>query len=306
MRFLLLLPALLPAVALAALPTLSTDTLARGEKALGMSFSQADSQADWLVSQGGNSFPGTNDGDSESYGANLSYGLLADTEVGLFVGRSDSNSQQTVYAVNTIETSSHTEGWHDLFWYTQRRFGISDQTAWSVTASGTVPTASDAETVPRLLVNGTVMPPAQHTGGAGHGYSNFSLSGNFSHRADANALEAGVAWYTDDERSTSDAFAISGALVHFPGTGGSRVSLGLRETFHGTRETSVSRSDSFNSGAASLSLTLRLKEDAEIGVGAEYTLHEESSTYYPQNGVTISASDANRFSFGVNLRVLMY
>lgn len=306
MRLLLLLPALFPAVAIAALPTLSTDTLARGEKALGMSFGQADSGADWLVSQGGNSFPGTNDGDSESFGASLSYGLLTDTEVGLFIGRSDSNSQQTVYAVNTVETSSHTEGWHDLSWYAQRRFGISDQTAWGVTARGTIPTASDAETVPRLLVNGTVTPPAQKTGAPGRGYSNFALNGDFSHRSGSNALEAHVAWSTDDERSTSDVFTIGGALVHFPGTGGSRVSLGLRETFHGTYETNVVRSDGFNSGVASLNLTLRLKEDAEIGAGAEYLLHEDSSAYYPRNGTTITASDATRFSFGVSLRVLMY
>lgn len=305
MRFLLFLSAVSPAIALAALPVLSTDTLAPGENALSVSASTSRDNADLTLTQAGIAYPGTGSASADAYNGNWDFSPARDMQVGLGAGHTSSDVTDTIHGANVVQYRTHVEGWQDLSWYTRWRFSQNERTAWGVVASGEVPTASDGKAVPLTLVNGVEKPPPPRDGSPGHGYSLFSLSGQVSRRYDHDALEGAASWNTDDNWKTGDSFAIGGTYLHFLGAGNSRAMLGIDEFFYGTYDSGVTRTPSHKATMFAAGITWCPKNDIEVSAATNYIRYDNTTTLYSPSGNTLAVNNANHVGLSIGIRVLM-
>lgn len=294
-----------PAFACAALPQLSTDTLAPGEMAIGaaVSFVHDEADVDGLIS----ATPVTGDaqGDVTAFVGTWSYGAAERIEIGAQAWFLDQSSGLALNgAPGTLDIDTRASGWGDLHWYALWRIHEREKTAFAVKATVVSPTASDSDAVPETRINGVVVPPAAEEGDVGGGDTRIAIAGGVSHRLDRNAVEGFVEWHTEDNDLADDTFVAGGRFLHF-NSERQRVWLAATGTLLGAQDNTRVQKDSQLIWRLEAGITWQPKPNVEFGFTAGHAWIEDSRIVYPASGNQLDFNDATRLVCAAGMRILL-
>ncbi|MFZ5724659.1 MAG: hypothetical protein ACOY33_13490 [Pseudomonadota bacterium] len=292
-----------PGLAIAALPQLSTDTLATDEKLLFLSLGTSRADVDLLMRSGSATAPADAESDSTGQTAGWAYGITDTVELGLQFGRLSRSDDLVIHGANTVTLESETTGWSDLGWYAGWRFFDGPRTAVAVQASFVSPTASDSPAVPETRVNGTLMPPTAREGNPGNSDSQFMLRANASHSMDGNAVDGFIEWHAEDNTLSEDDYSLGARFVHFRDER-RRTWIGANSILIGEGHAATEETESHVNWRLFAGAAWNPKGDIELSTQLSHTWEGDYAVRHP-SGNGYDARDGTLLAFSAGITVLM-
>jgi hypothetical protein len=287
----------------AALPVYTTDMPAKGELLANTGVRYGKNNADEKILRIGNTFSGTMESTQQMAWLSLDYGFSNRFSGLLYSTVSTFEQEEALSGIATVKLETRNEGLGDLKLGAEYLLVADGHSPVAVRILVDAPTASDYPGMQGATINGTPM-AATETGAMGSGNTRVSSEVAGTVKGNQNALEWELAWQTDDEKTTEDAYAASISWVHDFNQGTYFRLTGSTSLQHGMHTSAYTVSDATNF-STSLFMAHRFTEKLKLGAFFGYGLIDDLHVTY-SGGSTLDRKNQSSQLASLSLSYLFF
>lgn len=278
----------------AALPVYTTDMPAKGELLASTGIRYGENNADEEIMGSGNTYSGTMESTQQVAWLSLDYGFSNRLNGLLYSTASSFKQEEALSGPATAKLETRNKGLGDLKLGVEYLLVANEHSPVAVRIFVDSPTASDYPGVQGLAING-IPTVATETGAAGSGNTRVTSEVAGTVKGNQNALEWELAWQTDDEKTTEDAYTASLAWVHDFNQGTYFRLIGSTSLQHGMHTSAYTASDATNF-STSLFVAHRFTEKLKLSAHLGYGLIDDLHVAYASGGTLDRKNQSSQFA----------